>query len=90
MAPNQTYFADYQTASGSSTGIIGLAFELNGTVISGTSTNSNSGAALPATGSISASAVFNTGPGVNILTLSSGLANSQTMNGTIVNVIKLA
>lgn len=92
LAPNQTYYADYQTASGSNTtnGIIGLVFDLNGTFINGTSTNSEAGASLPSTGSISAGAVFNTGSGVNVLTLRNSAAVDQTMNGTIVNVIKLA
>ncbi|MFE6707654.1 collagen-like protein [Bacillus thuringiensis] len=90
LAPNQTYYADYQTASGSSTGQIGLVFDLNGTFINGTSTNSNAGVTLPQTGSISAGTVFNTGPGVNVLTLRNSVAVDQTMNGVIVNVIKLA
>ncbi|WP_099686767.1 hypothetical protein [Bacillus fungorum] len=90
LAPNQTYHADYQSSSGSSTGQIGLVFDLNGTFINGTSTNSNAGVTLPQTGSISAGAVFNTGPGVNVLTLRNSVAVDQTMNGVIVNVIKLA
>ncbi|EEK52972.1 hypothetical protein bcere0004_57490 [Bacillus cereus BGSC 6E1] len=63
---------------------------MNGTFINGTSTNSNAGVTLPQTGSISAGAVFNTGPGVNVLTLRNSTAVTQTMNGVIVNVIKLA
>ncbi|PGK33365.1 hypothetical protein CN907_25660 [Bacillus anthracis] len=90
MAPNQTYHVDYQTSSGSSSGNIGVDLRLNGTVILGTSTNSGAISPLPVTGSLSAGAVFNTGAGVNVLTLNNSNNVSQTMNGTIVNVIKLA
>ncbi|MGG0525790.1 collagen-like protein, partial [Bacillus pumilus] len=89
LAPNQTYYASFQITSSSTLGNVGFELDLNGSVIGGSSTNSTTIAPAPTTTSLSASAVFNTGSGSNILTLNNSIGVTQTANGAIVNVIKL-
>ncbi|WP_036697057.1 hypothetical protein [Paenibacillus taiwanensis] len=89
LAPNQTYFATFETTANVGTnGSAAVELDLNGSLIAGTQ---SSAAGLPAGSStvLTSSAVFTTGAGPNVLTITNPQGTATSYLGTNINIIKI-
>ncbi len=98
LAPNQTYYVTYEAATNlgfANQGTSILELQLNGGILGGTQSEFNLVGLSPTFPvstrvSQSSSAVINTGAGANILTLVNTSGHALDVEGTNINIVKLA